>query len=119
MNRFTPIKEMFERLDVLMIDEQIKFDTLVLIFKIKNNLTPDYLSRKIRLTSQVTTRNLRRPDEIRLPSRNKRIDTNSIFFKGITLFNNLPQEMKGSSDLNSFKIELSKYLRDQRVQYLQ
>lgn len=116
MNRFTPIKEMVERLDVLMIEEQIKFNTLVPIFKIKNNLTPDYLSRKIRLTSQITTRNLRRPDEIRLPSRNERIDTNSIFFKGVILFNNFSHEIKGSSHLNSFKIELSKYLRDQRVE---
>lgn len=113
-NRFTPIMEMVEQLDILMIDEQIRFDTLVLIYKIRNNYTPEYLTRNLKSTREATIRNLRNANELRIPKRIKQIETNSIYFRGIILFNALPKEVKEANDISAFKIQLSQHLKHMR-----
>jgi hypothetical protein len=43
-------------------------NTFVFIFKIKNNLAPDYMTSELIYTREATTRVLRNADDFRLPT---------------------------------------------------
>jgi hypothetical protein len=83
-------------------------NTLVFIFKIKNNMAPDYLTPKLIYTREATTRVLRNADDFRLPRYNRTYKHNPLWHAG---FNKLPINVKTSEIVNYFKEEVRKHLK--------
>jgi hypothetical protein len=74
-----------------------------LIFKIKNNLVPEYMNDEITYNRDATTRILRNRDVIRLPIYKKTYTQNSMGYGGIKLFNKLTPAMNEDQNLERFK----------------
>jgi hypothetical protein len=57
----------------------------------------------------ITRRNTRSSNHLRIPSFKKTFAQKSVFYKGKVLYNNVPQSIKIISDFNHFRIELKKF----------
>jgi hypothetical protein len=66
--RRTHIRWMLDVLDFLPIKQRVNFNTLILIFKIKNTLVPEYMIDEITYNRGASTRFLRNKDDYRLPN---------------------------------------------------
>lgn len=64
----TPRKFMLDALGWLSIDQRIKLNILIMIFKIRNGMMPNYLNDFVKLVHQTHNRNLRSKNEMRTPS---------------------------------------------------
>jgi hypothetical protein len=85
------------------INQRIHFNTMVMVFKIKNGMVPGYLmdkvhfrhneryphSKKSRVDS-IFYCALRNADNLKLPRVNKRFTQNCVFYSGLKLYNELP-----------------------------
>lgn len=111
-NRRTRIKLMLNTLCLLSIKQRIYYNTLVLIFKITNNILPEYLKQKIKYNYEVATRSLRRQSLLNLPNLRKEKTRRSIFYNGIKLFNELPSEIRKSNKLKEFKRRCVAYVKE-------
>lgn len=89
---------------------RIKFDTIIMIFKIKRGLLPDYLKNEMNYVYNTSDRNLRNAQDFRLPKYKLDTTRNSIFYEGLKLFNNLPQNLKEIQSLPKFKLECKKHI---------
>ena len=88
----------------LSIEQRIKLCTLILVFKIKNGMVPDYLSENVRYGRDIHNYPTRRANDFRLPSFTKVSTQNSLFFKGFQIFNKLPDAMKSETHMARFKL---------------
>lgn len=105
-NKYTPINIMLEVLHFMSVKQRILFRTLDMIFKMKNKLTPDYLRNKIKFVRDVHTYNTRNVNDffIDTPQSNRLAKT--LFYKGLTVFNQLPDNIKQCNNYLKFKKEL-------------
>lgn len=101
--RDTPIKNMLDELKWLSIKQACEYHALILIFKMKNNLLPKYLSSNLNYVHETHNINLRNKGNFRLPNLRKACSQNNVFYKGIKLFNESTPEMKNCDNLKSFK----------------
>lgn len=111
-NIYTPIKNMLQTLNWLSIEQNIKKATLVVIYKMMHQLTPKYLSELLVTRQHLHSRHLRSDENFNINFSNKTFLMGSLLINGIHLFNNLPKEIKDSSNLNLFNKKLCKYLRE-------
>jgi hypothetical protein len=88
------IRCLLDMLDFHSIIQLVNFNTLILIFKIKNNLLPEYMNNEITYNRDATTRSLRNKDDIKLPTFKKTYTQNSMWYDGLKLFKELTPAMK-------------------------
>ena len=106
----TPIQEMLSNLGWLNVEQRLKFNALLMIFKIKNNLYPIYLQRNVSFITN-SFYNLRNIGDFRLPLYRRTGTQNNLLYKGVQLFNNLPTNLKTERNLNIFKSLLKPLLK--------
>ena len=88
-------------LAILPLKKQLEFNKLVLIHKIYNEKTPPYLNNIITKAScRYNSKNLL------IPKSKLDLFKTSLSFSGPTLWNKLPDSMKSTTSLNSFKRKL-------------
>lgn len=88
----------------LSLDKFNDFSTILLIFKIKNNLIKSNFELKL------NTSNTRRNNDFIINYCRTTIGQNNLLYHGISLFNNLPSHIKNEFRISSFKNNLRKYL---------
>ena len=82
---------------------------LILSFKIKNGMAPNYLSSKFVLVSESHSRNTRGcARNYIVTSQQAKVQT-SFQFSAIREWNNLPDEIKGAGSLFSFRKKLKQH----------
>jgi hypothetical protein len=101
--RRTHYRWMLDVLDFHSIKQQVNFNTLILIFKIKNHLVPEYMNDEITYNRDVIPRILRNKDDYRLPTYKKTCTQNSMWYDGLKFFNVLTPAMKEERNLERFK----------------
>jgi hypothetical protein len=109
-NKRTSISWMLETLKWQSVKQRIEFNTMILIYKIVNNLTPNTLSNNITYIRETHQHHTRSTNNIRLPNMTMAISQNSIFYKGLQAYNNLSMEVKQSRTVNEFKRKLNEHL---------
>lgn len=80
------------------------FHSVLFIFKAKNGLTK--CNKSLMTNLQITGRNTRSSTNLRLPNYTRNYSQSTLFYKGINLYNDLPQSLKQINNLNSFKSKL-------------
>lgn len=101
--------DLLNTLEFLSIKQKIIFNTLVNIYKIVNMLAPNYLSNKLKPKSDNARKaSLRNRNCIETNYARKGYTQNSIFYKGVNLYNMLPVECKNAINVNNFKSKLYK-----------
>lgn len=102
-SRFTSVRLMLDALKWLNIFQRLKLNTLVAIFKMKYGKAPKYLTENIMFVGDVQPYQLRNASDFRLQLHNTSAAQRTIFFKGLQLFNMLPDDTKEERNLKRFK----------------
>lgn len=111
MNRYTSRKWMLETLQWQSVRQRITFNTLTMIHKINNDLTPKYLKRNLKKVNESSTYNTRNKNEFRLPMYKKTKSQNNLFYKGVKQYNELGQEIKNEKRIKLFKRKLNEWVK--------
>ena len=88
---------------------------LVMMYKILNGLAPNYLIDFINLTSEIHDRNTRSSSNNSIwinKNITSKIHRKSFFFFIANIYNNIPQNIKQSTSLTSFKKSIHKHISD-------
>jgi Reverse transcriptase (RNA-dependent DNA polymerase) len=108
----TPIKWMLDTLKLHSIKQRVNFNTLVLVFKMKNGMVPSYMQDEVLFTRNATTRTLRNAEDFRLPRYLKTTTQNMIWHDGLRMFNELPPSIKQGRNLEEFKCQIFEIMRE-------
>ena len=108
----TPSETMFQELQWLSFTKRIQYHTFIMMYKTFNGQTPTYITEMFTKVSEIHNRNLRSRDnaELRVPFAKTAYFENSFSVSGAKLWNSLPIETRGISDINSFKSAIKLYL---------
>lgn len=109
-NRYTKITDMLNTLEWLNVTDLIKLKVLQFIHKIKLGLAPEYLSHKLNPIKTVHKYATRQCDNLYLQSVTKHSSVNALFYKGIRLYNKLPDYTKNCKNIKSFNRDVKQWL---------
>ena len=102
-SKLTKIEYMHNKLGFLNIWQNTVYNVLVLIYKCINNMMPGYMSKYLIYNKEQHDYETRQREHFRLPKCTKSSTQNSLYYKGLKLFNQLPYELKYSVNLHAFK----------------
>ena len=108
--RDTPIADILRKLKWLSIEKFVKYQTMIFIFKIKNGLTPKYLTDKLSTHQDIHSYLTRNRNNFYVPRKNKTCSEKAVYHNGLIQFNALPADLKDQSNLKLFKRNLKEYL---------
>ena len=91
-------------------NDRLLLNDLLMVHKCIHNLIPSYLTGKFTQRSKIHGRNTRGSGEFDLPFCRLKTGQRSFAFRGAKLYNNLPNEIKQTSDVKKFKAKVCKYL---------
>lgn len=108
---------MRKKLKWLSMKERRIFNGLSLLFKTLNGKGPDYLRDMFTLISEISDRNTRTfPSNIWLPNEHiSAIHRKSFKFSIPKIWNDLPEDIKSSKTLNTFKSKLKSALLNEEI----
>jgi Reverse transcriptase (RNA-dependent DNA polymerase) len=109
-SREAHINDMLQQLNISSVREQIHKNTINFLFKVEQKIAPRYLDE--RMITRETTCNypIRSGLLFELPKYKKTLTQNSLFYKGIKMYNNFLSSTK-ITDYDSFFIESLKYVK--------
>lgn len=108
----TNCQKMLDCLNMLNVSQRIEMNVLCIIYKLKNNMLPSYLSENLTYVHDIyNTMTLRNASNFRLPSFKKTSSQNNLFYKGLHKFNCLPTTIKTCINLKNFKSKLTTHLK--------
>ena len=96
-------KPIFTELKLLNIFDMNDFNIAVFMFLVFNKIIPSSLSKIFKFNTDFYLYNMRKPLDFHLPFERTNVGINSIFFKGPKIWNEIPDEIKLSVSLNTFK----------------
>ena len=99
----TPIKSMLDCLGWMSVSQRIVLKVLLFIKDIKDKKVPEYLLNEVITSQEVHPLMTRRRGDFKLPSYRKSSSMNSLFYKGLRLYNNLPNYVKICDNNCEFK----------------
>lgn len=105
-SRYTPIRSMLQQLCWLPVKEYLSFSALIFIYKVKSGRSPAYLVSKLTYIDQVHGYGTRQQNDFFVVSRGTKSAENSVFNKGLKMYNALPREVKNCETLGEFKAKL-------------
>ncbi len=102
---------------ILSFDSLIRYTNLRTVFKIINNIAPPSMKKIIKLYSEQTSRTSRSTAHrnCAVPKRFSAFAQTAFSFKTIKQWNQLPERLKLSVDLNNFSRNLKKYILDNQL----
>ena len=104
--RDTPSNPLFKELKLLKINEIIKLNTAVFVFKVLNNLTASSIQFQARLNGPY---NLRNTPPLDVPFARHTQSQMFISIRGAVLWNSLPSNIRSARTLFSFKKHVKTY----------
>ena len=113
-NKFTKVKSMLDTLEWLDVKNGIEMQVMVFIYKIKNQLAPEYLMDILDETNPTHSYGTRQRNDFYLSRVNKTSTMNNVFYKGLRAYNNLPEHIKKLKNLVAFKREMRLLLLSQQ-----
>ena len=104
---------LFKYLNWLPLKSRIVFNQLVLVYKALNNLAPEYLKDLLLYTNEVHGYGLRSSTgSLYPPLPQIALFKNSFSYSSTLLWNKLPNDVRLSTTLNTFKAKCNKYIKD-------
>lgn len=115
VNRYTKIDEMYNTLSWLNARDRVLLNTLTFIFRIHKDLAPNYLVNKIQkygVTHRYDTRCSRRnKNDCVVEKFLSKFSANTIFNKGIQIYNRVPLEIRNVSSVKLFRRECCRLIK--------
>lgn len=105
------------------VKERINYNVLVMMYKVKNNMVPDYLCKipdylckNLKTVGQSQPYGLRNVDKFRLPRMLSASAQNSLFFKGTKLLNSFLSQYECENLYPKDVKKIESYIRQQDTQ---
>lgn len=111
-NKRTPIRIMLNTLNLMDVKQRIKFKTLCIVYKIKNRIFPEYLTKDLITVNDIHEYNTRQTGDIYVDRNGLNILKLSVFNRGFREFNDLSRQLKDAENFNTFKKLLIKHMRE-------
>lgn len=111
VNQYTRIEVMLDALKFMNINQRLVYLNVVFIYKIIHKLLPEYMFNKIKFVRDIHQYNTRSVNDIYVMRAKKTSTQNSLFYKGLVLYNSLPMSLKSIVTIKAFKRELSEYVK--------
>ena len=103
----TPSVELYST-EILSLSQLAIYESILTIYKMANGLLKCNVGTAIVFeTSGVNTRNSR---NIKLPQFTMSLSQKSLFYRGVNLYNQIPNELKNIKNISNFKMGLKKYV---------
>lgn len=112
VSKRTKITDMLEALSWMSIKQRIWYQSLIFIFKLKNGMLPNDMTKHISYTSDRHHYQLRNINDFNIDRTKKKSTENSIFYKGVLQYNSLPDELKSENRINIFKRKLAIFVKN-------
>ena len=100
-----PIKSLFENSNIIQIKERLLQISVIYIFKALHSLGSIFSSQYFNVKANTRTRNSR-GIQLEIPFTRLTVYQNSIFVKGVKIYNNLEHELKSIESFSKFKLKL-------------
>lgn len=111
-NKYSRIQWMLNCLEMLSVRQMIYLNTMLFIFKLLHGLMPTHLLNMCKFASDVHDYNTRYRNNFYVRTVRTNFAQNNLFAKGLLAYNNLPANIKNTTNVKTFKIECTKYLRN-------
>jgi len=112
LNKYTSIDFMLQSLNWLNVEQRLKMNVLIFVFKMKHKMLPKYLYEKLVYVSDVHDYRLRNRNNFRLKKYSSEKAKNMTMYSGLSLFNSLPNKLKDESNLKVFKKCIIEYCKE-------
>lgn len=107
--------DMLTRLELMSVKQRIHFNVLVILYKARVGLLPDYMCRNLTEVQSVQVYPLRSNHLYRLPNLFTASARNSLFHKGVNIFNDFLKRNQLTNDLGKDKTLITQYV----MQYIE
>jgi len=114
-NRYTPITLMLNNLSEFSVHQKILYKSVEFIYKIRNKMLPQYLQKNLTFVRDIHQHNTRNRENYAVQTFNSTNKNNTLFAKGIKIFNDLPNDLKNCKHFKQFKILLRLYILEQYI----
>lgn len=112
VNRYTPIRTMLQVLGFMSVKQRVHYNVCMLIYKMKNGLSPGYLSEEVRLVSDRHRYETRSRNDIDIAATRTKTAEKSLSYMGFQMFNDLPKKLKEEERLERFKRGLIEHVKE-------
>lgn len=112
VNRFASVKKMCSALSWLNVKERIVLNTLTLIYKICKGKAPKYLTSIVKPSIDVHSHNTRLKKNIFIDRSKSKFTENSIYHKGIRIFNRIPVTLRECDNVKTFRRDCCKLIKE-------
>lgn len=102
----TPTQQLYKKTKLFNIAQLYKYNTCLLIKKIISNK----IKSNIQLNFKTNLHSSRRPNQIEITKSRTKFGTKTIQFEGAMMFNNLPNEIRTTKSVDSFKHKLKAHI---------
>ena len=102
----TPIMKSLQWMDI---ENKIVFDICIFMFKVINQMLPEWLFR-FPIVGDMQTRLTRQVNDLVVKRTNTDIGARAICIKGPKVWNNIPLQIRNSSSVRVFKEKLKKHI---------
>lgn len=109
---YTSRDVLLERMNWLSINQKIKYNIILLIYKMKNGLAPKYLNDKIEFVKNTHIRNTRNREKLNIKRTKKEKYKKSLLVEGFQIFNELPEGLTNEINFQIFKKKAKTYVRE-------
>ena len=100
------ISDGLKSLGWLDINQKLKFNDCVMMYKCLNESAPAYLSQRFKKCSQIYSRTTRNCNDLKLSKCRLATGQRSLSFRGAKIWNELPKSIRDATMLNTFKKNL-------------
>ena len=105
-----PVSPLFDKLEWLRMNTKYFYDICILTYKIVNNLLPQPLFEFPTVNQMRTTTNTRHQNSLFIPRKLTDAGARSLYVTAPTFWNSLPDNLRNSHNITSFKSSLFKHL---------
>lgn len=102
---------MLNSTNLLSVRQTVTYNTMIFVYKMLNHLVPEHLIGNCRFVRDIHTYNTRSRNDFYLDRVRTSFSQNSLFYKGLRQYNELPEHVKGSDSLLSFKRSCKSYIK--------
>ena len=106
LRKYDHISEALKSLKWLNVEDKLRFNDSVMVYKCMNNLTPGYLSERFQLRSKIHQRNTRQNNDLTLPKCRLATGQRAFAFRGAKIYNHLSNHIRDTESLSVFKKRL-------------
>lgn len=108
-SRYTSIRRMLDETQLLSVRQTIFFNSMVVIYKIKNGLFTQHLLNELVYVGDIHNYETRSRENFYVRTVSTTYSQNNLFHKGLIEFDKLPSEIKNSQSVKLFKAKCRQY----------